>query len=138
MLKEEEKLQITIINTFEKYRFLNQIKHSAFLHSNRNENNKGSLNGIIAGGIMNKMGRIAGLPDLTLIYKKNNVLKMAYIELKTPKAYFTPKGNVTKNKGLQPSQIAFKKNYVDPLSIPYSINYDVDGVINFLKELDIL
>jgi len=137
-LKPEEKLQIEIAQTFNHLKDLGKIDKKVLLYSNRNENAKGGLNGAIAGGIYKKMGRVAGVPDLTLIWRdKSEKLNLVYIEVKTPEAYFTKNGNISKSMGLSKDQQRFIAKYLVPLNIPHIIIYSLDIFLDFLAELKI-
>jgi len=84
------------------------------------------------------MGRVAGVPDLTLIWRdKSGKLNLVYIEVKTPEAYFTKNGNISKSMGLSKDQQRFIAKYLVPLNIPHIIIYSLDIFLDFLAELKI-
>ena len=97
---EEQEIQKKIVNKYLEYQ--NRLPFWSILYSNRNENNQGGLRGIIKGKIYNEMGRISGIPDLTLLYGKG---KIAFFEVKTPKACLKKDGTFIKSKGLSKEQI---------------------------------
>lgn len=136
--KEEEKTQIDIINTYKKLLDFKLISPNCLLYSNRNENSKGGVNGKISGYVFKRMGRVAGLPDLTFLYKNEGVANIAYIEVKAPSVFFTKKGTPTKSKGLEESQITFIDKYIKYLNIPFTICANTEMFINFLIDLGVL
>jgi hypothetical protein len=100
MKKAEEEIQKAIVEKYLEYQA--RFPFFTFLYSNRNENNQGGIKGIIKGRIYKEMGRVAGIPDLTLLYGKG---KIAFFEVKTPKACLKKDGTFIKSKGLSDEQI---------------------------------
>jgi len=135
-LREEEILQAQCISLFG---FLN-LNQKVEIYSNRNESGKGGkkgtkeyLNALISGSNYKKMGRVSGVPDLSILWKGGN----AFIELKTKKAYFTKKGKVSKSRGLSNSQIEFHKKLED-LDIPVFVAYDLESFQDVFTKLNLL
>jgi len=135
-LREEEILQAQCISLFG---FLN-LNQKVEIYSNRNESGKGGkkgtkeyLNALISGSNYKKMGRVSGVPDLSILWKGGN----AFIELKTKKAYFTKKGKVTKSRGLSDSQIEFHKK-LEVLDIPVFVAYDLESFQDVFTKLNLL
>jgi len=135
-LREEEILQAQCISLFG---FLN-LNQKVEIYSNRNESGKGGkkgtkeyLNALISGSNYKKMGRVSGVPDLSILWKGGN----AFIELKTKKAYFTKKGKVTKSRGLSDSQIEFHKK-LQVLDIPVFVAYDLESFQDVFTKLNLL
>tara|TARA_R110000868_G_scaffold40964_1_gene140617 strand:- start:177 stop:593 length:417 start_codon:yes stop_codon:yes gene_type:complete len=125
----EANIQEQIVKRFNELVFYKQIPLPSILFSNRNENK-----GIISGKRYKEQGRKAGVPDLTLLYDG----KIAFIELKTPKAHKTSKGIETKSRGLEPSQVSFFENYIRPMKIPFTVCSSVVDFETFLRELNLL
>ena len=135
-LREEEILQAQCISLFG---FLN-LNQKVEIYSNRNESGKGGkkgtkeyLNALISGSNYKKMGRVSGVPDLSILWKGGN----AFIELKTKKAYFTKKGKVSKSRGLSNSQIEFHKK-LETLDIPVFVAYDLESFQDVFTKLNLL
>ena len=128
-LKEEEILQTNIVKYYNMV-LKHKIQTETLLYSNRNENNKGGIRGIISGSIYKEMGRIAGIPDLTFLYNG----KIAFIEVKTQKAYFTATGNISKSMGLSNDQILMHKKLRD-IGHKVKIVYDIDSFKDFILNL---
>ena len=135
-LREEEILQAQCFTLFG---FLN-LNQKVEIYSNRNESGKGGkkgtkeyLNALISGSNYKKMGRVSGVPDLSILWKGGN----AFIELKTKKAYFTKKGKVTKSRGLSDSQIEFHKK-LEVLDIPVFVAYDLESFQDVFTKLNLL
>ena len=135
-LREEEILQAQCISLFG---FLN-LNQKVEIYSNRNESGKGGkkgtkeyLNALISGSNYKKMGRVSGVPDLSILWKGGN----AFIELKTKKAYFTGKGKVSKSRGLSDSQIEFHKK-LEVLDIPVFVAYDLESFQDVFTKLNLL
>jgi hypothetical protein len=135
-LREEEILQAQCVSLFG---FLN-LNQKVEIYSNRNESGKGGkkgtkeyLNALISGSNYKKMGRVSGVPDLSILWKGGN----AFIELKTKKAYFTEKGKVTKSRGLSESQIEFHKK-LEALDIPVFVAYDLESFQDVFTKLNLL
>lgn len=128
IMKPEEQLQKDIITEYNLIK--NTLPYKSFLYSNRNENNKGGLNGIISGKIYKDMGRIAGIPDLSLLH--NNTI--SFIELKTPKACLTTKGEFTKSKGLSEEQI-YIHNLLQEMGYKVEVVYSKETFKMFLRSV---
>jgi hypothetical protein len=123
---EESRIQEAIVKRFNELVLYKQIK-PALLYSNRNENK-----GLISGARYKRQGRVAGVPDLTLIWYGG----FMYIEVKTPSAHRTTKGIETKSKGMSEDQILFHENYIKPFKIPFEVVSsiaDFENAIWFLK-----
>jgi len=121
---EEAKIQEAIVNRFNELVFYRQLNQLCFLYSNRNENK-----GIATGAIYKRMGRKAGIPDLTLVYGKGCI---AYIEVKTPSTHKTKKGVETKSKGMSEDQIDFYNEYIEPMQIPFAVCSSINDFENFV------
>lgn len=135
---EEEKIQEAIVKRFNELVYYKQVCKYSVLYSNRNENNDGGLKGIVSGARFKRMGRLAGVPDLTLIYKdplSATGANIAYIEVKTPSAHKTSKGIETKSKGMNEAQIEFYNKYIEPLSIKFAVCSSVPDFENFIRFL---
>lgn len=122
--RAEEQLQIEFIN------FFNVNIKDGIIYSNRNENTQGGSKGCYLGGIYKRAGRLAGVPDLTVLGSNG---RFGYIEVKTPKAYLTETGKQKKSLGLQDSQKEFKKK-LEEYGIKHKIAYDLDSFLEFLIE----
>lgn len=132
---QEEKIQEAIVKRFNELVFYKQIHPNCFLYSNRNENNVGGAKGIASGARFKRMGRLAGVPDLTLIstgYHNLKKAEIAYIEVKTPKEHRTSKGVETKSKGMNQAQIDFYNKFIDPMNIPFAVCSSVTDFENFI------
>jgi len=128
---EESKIQEVIVRTFNKLNQLNQLNQVCVLYSNRNENNNSGLAALKQGARYNRMGRLKGVPDLTLLYDG----KVAYIEVKSLKAHKTSKGIETKSKGMSEDQIKFHDKYIVPMGIKFAVVSSVDDFLKFIKFL---
>ena len=128
---EESKIQESIVRTFNRLNQLNQLNQVCVLYSNRNENNHTSLKAQIQGVKYNRMGRLKGVPDLTLLYDG----KVAYIEVKSLKAHKTSKGIDTKSRGMSEEQIKFHNNYIVPMGIKFAVVSSVADFENFIRFL---
>ena len=127
MQHKESVIQQQIVSHFKHLHAYNQLKPSV-LYSNRNENK-----GMVSGARYKKEGRLAGVPDLTLISEEG----VAYIEVKTPERHKTKSGAETKSRGLEKSQQEFINRYIKPFGIPFGVASsveDFDCLINFLKK----
>lgn len=120
---EEAIIQESIVRAFNQLKKMNDFNEPCVMYSNRNENK-----GLITGAIYKRMGRLAGVPDLTLVYSG----KIAYIEVKTPKAHRTSKGLETKSKGMSEDQIKFHDEYIVPMGIKFSVVSSIDDFLNFI------
>lgn len=120
---EESRIQEAIVRRFNELTLYNQLTRLCVLYSNRNENK-----GIISGARYKKQGRVAGVPDLTLIYGGN----IAYIEVKIPSTHRTKKGIETKSRGMSKDQIKFYNNYIKPMDIPFAVVSSVTDFENFI------
>ena len=128
MRHEEAKIQEAIVRAFNELVQLNQLTQPCLLYSNRNENK-----GLITGASYKRMGSVAGVPELTLIYKSNaDGDQIAYIEVKTPKAHRTSKGVETKSKGMSEDQIDFYEKYTKPMGIKFAVVSSVTDFLNFI------
>ena len=167
-VKEEEQLQIRIVNIFalmanniasknfsvqissgQRYRAIQPAK----LISNRNESGKSGLQGVLAGRHFNNMGRASGELDLKLIWKSDfDIPTIAYVELKTPKR-FSETGYYHKNAGrykkgdkkpntnqhnLEDSQVNFINEICNKFNIPYLVACDEAQVFDFFIKLRVL
>ena len=119
--REEEALQCRLVAFFFK-----SVK-DALIYSNKNENTQGGTKGAYLGKIYKNMGRFAGVLDLSIIGKFN--AKIAYVEVKTPKAYNKKDHNLSK------AQKEFIQNYLIPYKIPYKVVCHEEGLKDFLEEL---
>ena len=132
---EEEKIQEAIVKRFNELVYYKQLHQYSILYSNRNENNVGGFKGIASGARFKRMGRLAGVPDLTLIYKDPKSAtgaNIAYIEVKTPSSHRTSKGLETKSKGMNEAQIEFHQRYIEPLGIKFVVVSSVADFENFI------
>jgi len=120
---EEAKIQEAIVKRFNELVFYRQLSKLCVLYSNRNENK-----GLATGSIYKRMGRKAGIPDLTLIYDG----KIAYIEVKSPSVHRTKKGIETKSKGMSEDQINFHDEYIKPMRISFAVCSSVNDFENFI------
>ncbi len=132
MKRIEEVIQQQIVNHFWTLKHLNQFKIPCVLYSNRNENSIGGAKGISSGARFKRMGRLAGIPDLTLIYQTKTGAKLTYIEVKKPEAHKTKKGKDTKSKGMNEDQIDFHNKYIQPMNIPFAVCSSVNDFDNFI------
>jgi len=124
---EEATIQEAIVRHFNQLVLHKQLK-PCILYSNRNENK-----GIASGARYKRQGRLAGVPDLSLIYDG----KIAYIEVKTPSEHRTTKGIETKSRGMSKDQIAFHDKYIKPMGIKFGVVssvVDFENFIWFLKQ----
>lgn len=135
MKRIEEAIQQQIVNHFWTLKQLNQFRIPCVLYSNRNENNVGGAKGISSGARFKRMGRLAGIPDLSLIYKdplSATGAKIVFIEVKKPAAHKTKKGKDTKSKGMSEDQIDFYNKYIQPMNIPFEVCSSVNDFDNFI------
>jgi hypothetical protein len=123
---EESRIQEAIVKRFNELVFYKQFNKLCFLYSNRNENK-----GIISGARYKKQGRLAGVPDLTLVCQG----MLAYIEVKTPRAHRTPKSIERKSRGMSQDQIEFHDKYIQPMDIPFAVVSSVKEFEDFIKIL---
>ena len=128
---EESKIQESIVRTFNRLNQLNQLNQLCILYSNRNENNNSGLAALKQGARYNRMGRLKGVPDLTLLYDG----KVAYIEVKSLKAHKTSKGIDTKSRGMSKEQIKFHDKYIVPMRIKFAVVSSVADFENFIRFL---
>ncbi len=125
---EESKIQEDIIKRFNQLVQHNQLDRLCVLYSNRNENNHTGLKAQIQGAKYNRMGRLKGVPDLSLII--GGIIN--YIEVKTPKVHRTSKGVETKSKGMSEEQIKFHDTYIVPMKIRFAVVSSVADFENFI------
>lgn len=132
---EEERIQEAIVRRFNELVYYKQIHQYCLLYSNRNENNVGGFKGITSGARFKRMGRLAGVPDLTLIWKDLSSAtgaNIAYIEVKTPSQHKTSKGIETKSRGMNEAQIEFYDKFIEPLGIKFVVCSSVADFENFI------
>ena len=123
---DEALLQEKIVQRFCELLYFKQLLKTCVLYSNRNENK-----GLVTGAIYKRMGRVAGVPDLTLIFDGDEN-KLAYIEVKTPLQY------KKKNKGMIESQLKFHKEYIEKIGIPFTVVSSVNQFEEFLTRINLL
>lgn len=132
---EEEKIQEAIVRRFNELVYYKQLNRLCVLYSNRNENNVGGYKGIASGARFKRMGRLAGVPDISIVYKdslSSTGANIAYIEVKTPSSHRTSKGAETKSKGMNEAQIEFYDKFIEPLKIPFAVCSSVADFENFI------
>ena len=129
---KEERIQEAIVKRFWDLKSFGQFKIDCILLSNRNENSVGGAKGIMSGARYKRMGRVSGIPDLSLIYEGS---KIAFIEVKTPERHRTSKGKETKSRGMSASQIEFEENFIKPLKIRFEVCSSVVDFENFTSFL---
>lgn len=126
---EEQEIQKKIVNKYLEYQ--NRLPFWSILYSNRGENNQGGWRGAMKGKIYNEMGRVAGIPDLTLLYGKG---KVAFIEVKTPKACLKKDGSFKEKKGLSDEQ-SNMHNILIKNGFTAEVVYDIKSFEKFLCEI---
>lgn len=77
------------------------------------------------------MGSIKGMPDLEIFIRGGEVI---FIELKSPNAYFTKTGKVSKNMGLSTEQQSLKTVFEEN-GFKYFVCYSVDHIFKTLDNL---
>lgn len=127
---EEEKIQEAIVKRFNELKHYKQLNYDCVMYSNRNENNVGGSRGIASGARFKRMGRLAGVPDLTIIDKDG---KIYYVEVKTLAQHRTSKGVETKSKGMNEAQIEFYNNVIKPFGINFAVVSSVKDFENFIE-----
>lgn len=127
---EEEKIQEAIVRRFNELKHYKQLNYDCIMYSNRNENNVGGARGIASGARFKRMGRLAGVPDLTIIDKDG---KVYYVEVKTPSQHKTSKGIETKSKGMNEAQIEFYNNVIKPFGIHFAVVSSVKDFEDFIR-----
>ncbi len=125
---EEAKIQEAIVRRFNELSHYNQFNKLCLLYSNRNENNHTGLKAQIQGAKYNRMGRLKGVPDLSLIVDS----VISYIEVKIPKVHKTSKGIETKSRGMSEDQIKFHDTYIVPMGIEFAVVSSVVDFENFI------
>lgn len=133
MKREEEKIQEAIIRRFNELVYYKQLHQYCVLYSNRNENNIGGSKGVASGARFKRLGRLAGVPDLTLIYRGATGANIAYIEIKTPSQHRTKKGLESKSRGMNDAQIEFLQKFIEPLGIKFTVCSSVNDFENFIR-----
>ena len=127
---EEERIQEAIVKRFWELKHYKQLNYDMVLYSNRNENNVGGSKGIASGARFKRMGRLAGVPDLTIIDCEGQIY---YVEVKTPKALKTSKGVERKGKGMNKDQLEFYEHYIKPYNIDFAVVSSVQEFEDFIR-----
>ena len=127
---EEEKIQDSIVKRFNELKHYKQLNYGMVLYSNRNENNIGGAKGIASGARYKRMGRRAGVPDLSIIDQDG---KIYYVEVKTPSAHRTKEGVERKSRGMNEAQIEFYNNVIEPYGIEFAVVSSVKDFEDFIK-----